>query len=295
MQEDKDQPMPAEGESMEKTETDTAPYEDPKVYFLKVLLKNLPTTNSKNEKCEEMFNLLTTLIKISAALFTCEEPYSIQNQGEEIDPSNIFSANSILATFINEIENRPTLEERHSDYEDKVLGGYLSLAHAILQIAPQLKKFVGDQVKGYNFTQKLFNFLFEMPKLENKEANVPKCKAKSTRKKAFTLLISLCQGYDESNNSKHQTSENYYILFKELYIYHKEMDEIERNTTVNLKNIDTDVGLRSSTGFAGLKNFGATCYMNSVIQQLYMIPDLRYGVLASEVTSGKLSLPQNTH
>lgn len=50
MQEDKDQPMPAEGEPLQKDEADVAPYEEPKVYFLKVLLKNLPTTNSKNEK-----------------------------------------------------------------------------------------------------------------------------------------------------------------------------------------------------------------------------------------------------
>jgi ubiquitin C-terminal hydrolase len=73
------------------------------------------------------------------------------------------------------------------------------------------------------------------------------------------------------------------------------MDEIERNSTVNLDHFDTDVGLRSSTGFAGLKNFGATCYMNSVIQQLYMIPDLRYGVLASEVNTGKLFCSKFNH
>jgi heme oxygenase len=96
-----------------------------------------------------------------------------------------------------------------------------------------------------------------MPKLENKEANVPKCKAKITRKKAFSLLISLCQSYEDIS-SKHHTRENYFTLFKELYVYHKEMDEIEKNTTVSLDHFDTDVGLRSSTGFAGLKNFGAT-------------------------------------
>ena len=34
----------------------------------------------------------------------------------------------------------------------------------------------------------------------------------------------------------------------------------------------------------GLKNAGATCYMNSVIQQLYMIPPIRNGILAVEGT-----------
>lgn len=44
------------------------------------------------------------------------------------------------------------------------------------------------------------------------------------------------------------------------------------------------VGPRPSKGFVGLKNAGATCYMNSVIQQLYMIPPIRNGILAIEGT-----------
>ncbi|PIO40513.1 hypothetical protein AB205_0003820, partial [Aquarana catesbeiana] len=44
------------------------------------------------------------------------------------------------------------------------------------------------------------------------------------------------------------------------------------------------VGPRPPKGFVGLKNAGATCYMNSVIQQLYMIPAIRNGILAIEGT-----------
>lgn len=44
------------------------------------------------------------------------------------------------------------------------------------------------------------------------------------------------------------------------------------------------VGPRPTKGFVGLKNAGATCYMNSVIQQLYMIPPIRNGILAIEGT-----------
>ncbi|XP_055334947.1 probable ubiquitin carboxyl-terminal hydrolase FAF-X [Paramacrobiotus metropolitanus] len=39
------------------------------------------------------------------------------------------------------------------------------------------------------------------------------------------------------------------------------------------------VGPRRTDGFVGLKNAGATCYMNSVLQQLFMIPNVRNGLL----------------
>jgi ubiquitin carboxyl-terminal hydrolase 34 len=32
---------------------------------------------------------------------------------------------------------------------------------------------------------------------------------------------------------------------------------------------------RSPLGYVGLQNQGATCYMNSLLQQLYLIPDFR--------------------
>ena len=42
------------------------------------------------------------------------------------------------------------------------------------------------------------------------------------------------------------------------------------------------IGPRPTKGFVGLKNAGATCYMNSVIQQLFMIDPIRNYVLQVE-------------
>ena len=42
---------------------------------------------------------------------------------------------------------------------------------------------------------------------------------------------------------------------------------------------------RPQGGYVGLKNAGATCYMNSVFQQLYMVPELRDAVLSVDSTA----------
>lgn len=42
---------------------------------------------------------------------------------------------------------------------------------------------------------------------------------------------------------------------------------------------------RAPCGYVGLKNAGATCYMNSVLQQLYMVPGVPEAVLSVDEDS----------
>jgi ubiquitin carboxyl-terminal hydrolase 34 len=44
---------------------------------------------------------------------------------------------------------------------------------------------------------------------------------------------------------------------------------------------DSRTSEKSYTGYVGIKNLGSTCYMNSIVQQFYMLPKLRSGVLAA--------------
>jgi len=44
-------------------------------------------------------------------------------------------------------------------------------------------------------------------------------------------------------------------------------------------------GERSSAGYVGLKNLGCTCYMNSLLQQFFMMPDFRKGILSIDFPS----------
>lgn len=81
------------------------------------------------------------------------------------------------------------------------------------------------------------------------------------------LLLTLC----EKNEG------NFALALKILYKFHEQIGKSWQH--IDLKEFDSDVGIKQASGYVGLKNFGCTCYMNSLLQQLYMIPDLRRAVL----------------
>ena len=46
--------------------------------------------------------------------------------------------------------------------------------------------------------------------------------------------------------------------------------------------------IKSTSGFVGLVNQGATCYMNSIMQQFFMNPYFRSGVFSCEYNAGNI-------
>jgi len=57
------------------------------------------------------------------------------------------------------------------------------------------------------------------------------------------------------------------------------MVEARNDARVQLSNSSSDEHDRSSKGYVGLVNLGATCYMNSFLQQVFMAPSLRNAII----------------
>lgn len=59
----------------------------------------------------------------------------------------------------------------------------------------------------------------------------------------------------------------------------RRLQDKELREDSDLWNYDPNAALKSPNAYVGLKNQGATCYMNSFLQQLYHIPAVRDGLL----------------
>ena len=73
-----------------------------------------------------------------------------------------------------------------------------------------------------------------MPTLDDKNANIPKCKWKSTRKRGLNLLICLCK----------DCPENYITLLKSLYAHYQDIKKIGLSKQ-NSDEIENKIGLKS--------------------------------------------------
>lgn len=169
---------------------------------------------------------------------------------------------NLLNFVLNIIKEREIIEDRHINNQDEVLGGMLLIVTRLLDLMTEEKSTRNEWVKL------LYDYLFQIPELGqfNTEANnLPKIKHKETRKKAFGLLLVLCK--DEAINAEE--------LLSCLYSNHSD--------TKLTASLDSDFSAKSSVGYVGLHNFGSTCYMNSLMQQFFMMREFRKKMLEADI------------
>ena len=111
----------------------------------------------------------------------------------------------------------------------------------------------------------------------------PKCKSEFSRKNAFVALTNLASAilaYREYHN----------IFLEDIAIPLSEIMIVDQGMGVGGKSVQTQLDSyelegRSGTGFVGLRNPGCICYMNSLMQQLFMTVDFREGILNTDINS----------
>jgi len=166
-----------------------------------------------------------------------------------------------------------TTELTSNDYDD-VLAGLLDLLSILLRKFPIHKLTIG-QGPTQLLSEVLHKCLFDYPtsgrryQTISNEMTPPKCKSKNSRKSAYTLLLVLMK--DAPKNLQDVLD----------YLTNLHLHGSWRTCTFNEWEIPVAQYDKSATGYVGLKNLGCICYMNSLMQQLYMIPSFRYSILGA--------------
>lgn len=159
-------------------------------------------------------------------------------------------------SFFDVLKQRPC--EISSKDPDLILCGILNVLNTIVR-----KINIKDSQDLIHLL--LHTCLFEIPTEFNRLA--PKCKHSITRKEAFNLLKELCIHNPEALKS---------VL---TYLSSQHQDPSWRSPRSADWNYHPRANEKSETGYVGMKNLGAICYMISSLQQLFFVKQFRETLL----------------
>lgn len=146
-------------------------------------------------------------------------------------------------------------------FEDKTMSGYMILLKELLNIFIDLNdydKFIELGAKNDLLHELFFENLFNMP--GKTRGKTVKCTHKDSRVNAFKLLYR----YVKTLQPKEMN------VYLQDYILHL-IKDVPRPK--EWRHTPQD---KSRKDFCGIKNLGNICYMISMLQQFYMVPQFRY-------------------
>ena len=183
----------------------------------------------------------------------------------------IIPIDNLVQKLMNMILQREIIEISAKE-EDVTMSGMMVLLRQIFEKFPQFldKNKEKNKFMYYLIHEGLFNKDSKGQMIDRNKAKPPKCKNLATRENCLKLVMEICQKNPEGLSQL--------VKYLKGYI----CESFWRTPRKSDWSISVHQHERSLTGFVGLKNLGATCYMNSMLQQLYMIPSFRKALLEVE-------------
>lgn len=198
--------------------------------------------------CNDYFTVLNHLFQN----YLSRKTYSINYKSEE----NSINLKELIEFLMQKFLDLPICEKSISS-EDFLLQGYLKLIENIISYNSDLLIIL---LENPLFLKNLFyGTLFEKP---------AKIKSPNSMKSIFSLISRLLFSIENITVSS-------FLNFL--------IEMLKKPQWRTFEKSDYSISIfsaeKSSTGFVGLKNLGCTCYMNSLIQQFFMIEEFREIVL----------------
>ncbi|KAF9917165.1 hypothetical protein BX616_001769 [Lobosporangium transversale] len=224
----------------------------PVMFFLDIIQSFLPVSKEYEGNCSELFEFFEIIAR--EAIHYCTEEY--------------YSA--LYSRLLRIIMEHPSSEDISLSNEDTVLLGMLKVATAMISTEPKLKHQVVDfTVIDYIFDECLFPQSPNAQSLDHPTMpTMAKCQSEGSRSAAFGLLEEYARGEPEILR---------HVITKTRLLFDRGLEMEDQ------WGYDPQLTKRASCGFVGLQNLGATCYVNSLMQQFYMNKEFRYGILDAPI------------
>lgn len=241
----------------------------PRLQLLQMLLKTpLPLWTSSCNVRGSSQRLMAQCCEYFTVRGSLVETLSEQER-QSLSPST----SQMLQDEVNWLLNYTCTPEK-SEVDNAVIAAHLGFMQKLIGISSQIKKKVGDQL----ITPLLEQFLFPAARVicDTKRDQIvadrnlsPKCGQVESRIAAFEMLVELADCCPANFRN---------ICGILLSLHHQPSSELSQ-----VWDFTPLVDGRMSAGFVGLKNAGATCYMNSVIQQFFMEPTIPPAILGADI------------
>ena len=251
-----------------------------------LLISSRATTDTSQVKM--MVTLLFTVISNTAEEFAEQsaEYFFLLTRLLSYLSSNGVVLTNISALLTTEIDILTTVRQNvmtsgSTGVCNTTLEGHLNITRELLMFLPAEKKLeigcgkgegsglIRELVEDWIFpASKLWVMFNSNGDMSHDSSSIhPVCQTQGITSACFDLLVALCTGCPA----------NLSLVAKMLNEMFYAAEEI-----VTEWEFLPPVGPRPSQGFVGLKNAGATCYMNSVLQQLFMLKGITDGVLSCD-------------
>jgi len=235
-----------------------------RIFLLPMLENDLPHPSSA-AYCSEYFKLARFLLSLLPE-------YSTNPSETGLDVLNSFYTEMcrVLSSM------RPS-ERSSSDPTDELLVGLLETLNEIfLNVSSSRRAHQG-------LCHELFHrCLFSYPASSDmRQSCLPMCRTKRSRKSSLDLLLNICK-----NNAESCRWVLDHLIEMHENIHSHLVDRYRGDSTSTSWVYCPQLLEKSTCGYVGLKNLGSTCYVNSLVQQLFMIPQFRDDILAIPPAGG---------
>ena len=263
-----------------------------KKYLEIILTEDIFNYLIKNDKSGDYFNVINSILsKIFNKKEIKENKDNKDNNKESeinIESNYIEQAKKLVDIILIYIQNELNKNEKDekNDYDnmeereikkkfrnkENLKEGIILFLSNILNIKPkELVNYIIKKVDIIDFF--LYNCILRKCVEKPLEAKEPFCLNNKSKGAIFELLLNILKNLDYDNDN---------ILYTKIINILDNNNKLGFWKTFNTRNWEIESKDIQKGKYIGLKNMTSTCYLNSIIQQLFMIPTFRETILKIE-------------